>query len=83
MKPRIFKPNNLDSRWVCGIVTNISFFPDTDDSWDREKVIEIKLLNNGEVRFMENCDGYYWFSVPKEEAIAILQEVIDLIKEEG
>lgn len=56
---------------------------DTTEHWNRERILEIKLLKDGEVRFMEKGDEYYWFATSKDEAIALLQEAIEWIKADG
>lgn len=38
---------------------------------------------DGTVRFMEECDGYYTFNTTRENAIAILEKCIAYVKGDG
>ena len=46
------------------------------------RIVAIHRLPDGRIRMEDNCDGYYYEEMPKEEAIEMLQEAIDWIKQE-
>ena len=53
---------------------------ETDGEKD-DQIFSIKKESNGMVRFTEECDQYFTLSLTKEEAIEMLQEAIDWIKQ--
>lgn len=66
--------------WVIKKKNKISLDerPGTNDFWPR--VFSIKKEGD-KIRFREECDGYFFVQMTKQEAIDALQEGIDWIKE--
>lgn len=54
-----------------------------DACHDWYRILSIKKLDDGKIRFVEQCDGYFESDVTKERAIATLKEAIDWIEARG
>jgi hypothetical protein len=50
----------------------------TDEKEDR--ILSIVKLENGCIKFTEECDGYFALEVSKEDAIKLLNDAIDWIQ---
>jgi hypothetical protein len=72
--------NNKKTRWGNKLTGNekITLIDGSFDDWGR--ILSIKE-KDGKIRFREECDSYFSLEVSKEQAIEILKEAIDWIKE--
>lgn len=54
----------------------------TENKIDVGRVVSIKKLDNGNVRFREECDCYFEFTLTKEEAKQLLTEALEWLDHE-
>lgn len=52
-----------------------------ENDFSSDRVLSVKLIPHGKVRFREECDGYYNIDLSKEDAAEMLKEAIEYISD--